>query len=84
MSAAFATVALKGLERKHALTGVEAATRIDLQVTSEPVEAPSSFEKIHEMILRVAKRGPNLDGGSNGADRAVGVLSNSGEEEPSH
>jgi|SRR5262249_47710615 len=63
-SAAFATVALKALERKHALTGAEAATRIDLTV--EPPQTASGFEKVYEMILRVAKRGPNLDGGGNG------------------
>jgi len=86
-SAAFATVAIKAMERKHALTGVEAATRIDLQVTSEPVApAQQGHEKLFEMIMRISKR-PDLDGAGDGngadADGAVGVLSNSGDDEPS-
>jgi hypothetical protein len=55
-SAAFATVAIKAMERKHDLTGMSAATRIDLTVTSQPQEAPSSFEKIHEMIMRIGRQ----------------------------
>jgi len=75
-SAAFATVAIKALERKHSLVGADAVQRIDLQVTSHPVEETSSFQKVHELILRIAKKGPNLDG-ADGADGAVDVLSNS-------
>src|SRR5215813_2526928 len=35
------TLAVKALERKHQLTGVEAATRIDLQIITQPKEAKS-------------------------------------------
>src|SRR5262249_37829433 len=87
-SAAFATVAPKAMERKHELTGMSAATRIDLQVTSQPVEERSSFEKIHAMILRIGKKGNGQPGagadGADGADSAVSMLLNSGDGEPSH
>jgi hypothetical protein len=53
-AAAFATVAIKAMERKHQLTGVEAATRIDLQIINEP-KAVKSFDKIREAVYRVAR-----------------------------
>src|SRR6516162_1386294 len=55
-SAAFATVAIKALERKHALTGVEAATRIDLQIITQPKEM-KSFERIRQAVYAVARPG---------------------------
>ena len=64
-------------ERLHELLGLNAAQRVDLQIVSQPAEAPNSFEKLHEMIMRIGRGGRNGDG-------AVDVLSNSGDEEPSH
>jgi len=59
-SAAFATVAIKAMERKHQLTGVEAATRIDLQViNTEP--GPRSHQRIREAIYRLARPGQQLE-----------------------
>ena len=55
-SAAFATVAIKAMERKHQLTGVEAATRIDLQVITQPKEM-KSHERIKQAIYRIARPG---------------------------
>src|SRR5215831_17464728 len=43
-------------ERLHELLGLDAAQRVDLQIVSQPAEAPSSFEKVHAMILEVARR----------------------------
>jgi hypothetical protein len=57
-------------ERLHELLGLDAAQRVDLQIVSQPAEVPS-FEKLHEMVLRIGRQ---KDG--NGADSAVGVLSN--------
>ena len=48
-SAAFATVAIKAMERKHDLVGMSAATRIDLQIIRPP-DAISSHEKIRRTI----------------------------------
>src|SRR5262249_2522751 len=59
-SAAFATVAVKAMERKHQLTSVEAATRIDLQIIAQPKEA-KSFERIRQAVYRIAGRQPNGD-----------------------
>jgi len=55
-AAAFATVAIKAMERKHQLTGVEAATRIDLQVITQPKEM-KSHERIKQAIYRIARPG---------------------------
>ena len=52
-SAAFATVAIKAMERKHQLVGMEAATRIDLQVISQPQQAPTRHERISAAIMRL-------------------------------
>src|SRR5262249_22496376 len=62
-------------ERLHALLGLDAAQRVDLQIVSQPPEAPS-FEKLHQLILRIGREG---DG--NGA---VGALSDSDDDETSH
>jgi len=73
-SAAFATVAIKALERKHSLTGVEAATRIDLQVVTQPQEV-KSFEKIRAAIYAVAR-------GRNGGQLAPPAADGNGSGEP--
>ncbi|HMF27391.1 MAG TPA: hypothetical protein VKE42_01380 [Candidatus Cybelea sp.] len=57
-AAAYATVTIKALERKHQLTGMDAATRVDLQITSSLQKAPTDHEKIKAAIMRLA-RGPN-------------------------
>src|SRR5262245_3519127 len=49
-------------------------------LTVEADREPSSFQKIHELILRVAKRGRNGDG----ADGDVGVLSPLNDHEPNN
>jgi hypothetical protein len=57
-SAAFATVAIKAMERKHELTGMDAARRIDLQVTNTSLQKqPTQHEKIREAIMRLARPG---------------------------
>jgi len=53
-SAAFATVAIKAMERKHQLTGVEAATRIDLQVINT-VPQVRSHQRVKEAIYSLAR-----------------------------
>jgi hypothetical protein len=68
-------------ERLHELLGLDAAQRVDLQIVSQPPEAPSSFEKIHEMIMRIGRQ---KDGNGADGDGAVGVLSNSDDDGPSH
>jgi hypothetical protein len=54
-SAAFATVAIKAMERKHDLTGMSAATRIDLQVIRPP-EQPTQHERIRAAIMRLVEQ----------------------------
>jgi hypothetical protein len=45
------------MERKHQLTGVEAATRIDLQVITSPKQM-KSHELIRQAVYRIAGRQP--------------------------
>jgi hypothetical protein len=55
------TLAVKAMERKHQLTGVEAATRIDLQVITQPKEM-RSFERIKAAVYAIARgQQPNGD-----------------------
>src|SRR5262249_52892096 len=56
-SAAFATVAIKAMERKHDLVGMSAATRIDLQVIRPP-DAPSQYDRITAALMSL-KYGPS-------------------------
>jgi hypothetical protein len=63
---------VKILERKAALLGLDTPQKLDI-VAVQAQEGPSSFEKIHEMIMRISRKG-------NGADGAVDALSNSGDE----
>jgi len=51
---------VKILERKAALLGLDTPQKLDI-VQMQAQEGPSSFEKIHEMILRIGRRGRNLD-----------------------
>jgi hypothetical protein len=51
---------VKILERKAALLGLDTPQKLDI-VQVQAQEGPSSFEKIHEMILRIGRRGRNLD-----------------------
>ena len=69
-SAAFAAVALKALERKAALAGLDAAVRVDLQVTSQPVQAPSSYERLRAVVMELKYPGGNgqQSSGGNGSD----------------
>jgi hypothetical protein len=55
-SAAFATVAIRALERKHELVGMNACTRIELTVA--PPDAPSSYARITDALMQL-KYGPN-------------------------
>jgi hypothetical protein len=77
-AAAYATVAIKAMERKHALTGMEAATRIDLQITQQLNEAPSQHDQIKAAILSMA-RGRRQDD-ADGDAGAVGTLAPPGAE----
>jgi hypothetical protein len=74
-SAAFATVAIKAMERKHELTGMEAAMRIDLQVTNTQLQkVPTRHEAIRAAILRIARpdwRPEDDDGNVNGNDNGA-------------
>jgi|SRR5215831_18199872 len=75
------TLCCKLAERLSLLLGLDQnpTQRVDVyQVTAE--QEPSSFDRLHEMILRIGRQGRS----GNGADGAVSVLSNSGDEEPSH
>src|SRR5262249_38151571 len=63
-------------ERKHELLGLNSAARVDLQILTQPQEAPSSFEKIRAAIMAVARSG-NGDG-------AVDALSAPDDTELSH
>jgi hypothetical protein len=51
---------VKILERKAALLGLDTPQKLDI-VQVQAQEGPSSFEKIHEMILRIGRRGRNGD-----------------------
>lgn len=81
VSAQFATVAIRALERKHELTGMSAATRIDLQVTHEPVKAPTRHEQIRAAVMRL-KYGPDWQ--PNGGAGAVDMPSDFNADEPNH
>ena len=72
-SASFATVALKAMERKHQLTGMEAATRIDLQINTQLKEAPTEHDEIKAAILRLARPGwrPDDDDGNGNGNGSV-------------
>jgi len=62
VSAAFANAAIKGLERKHDLCGMSAASRIELQVIRPPSEQ-TSYEKITQVLLGLKHdHRPNGDG----------------------
>jgi len=56
---------VKILERKAALLGLDTPQKLDI-VQVQAQEGPSSFEKIHEMILRIGRRGRNLDDDDDG------------------
>jgi hypothetical protein len=49
-------VTVKIWERKHELLGLNAVQRIDLQITQPPT-APQSFDKIREVVRRLAAGG---------------------------
>jgi hypothetical protein len=66
---------VKILERKAALLGLDSPQKLDV-VQVQAQEQPSSFEKLHSMIIRIAKSGRNGD------DSAVDVLSDSAEAKP--
>jgi hypothetical protein len=57
VSASFAAIAIKALERKHDLTGANTAQRIDLQILSQPAEHVDDHEKIREAIFSLARSG---------------------------
>ena len=63
---------VKILERKAALLGLDSPQKLDI-VTAQAQEAPTGFEKIHEMILRISRKGDNgqADAGGDGTDGAV-------------
>src|SRR5262252_548922 len=63
---------VKILERKAALLGLDSPQKLDV-VQVQAQEGPSSFEKIHEMIMRIGRKG------GNGADSAVDTLSDFGD-----
>src|SRR5215831_932516 len=52
---------VKILERKAALLGLDKPTKLDI-VTVQAQEGPSSFERIHEMILRIGREGREGNG----------------------
>ena len=52
---------VKILERKAALLGLDKPTKRDI-VTVQAQEGPSSFERIHEMILRIGREGREGNG----------------------
>jgi hypothetical protein len=54
-SAAFATVAIKAIQRKHDLVGMSAATRIDLQIIRPP-DQPTRHERIKAAIMAMVER----------------------------
>jgi hypothetical protein len=57
VSASYAAIAIKALERKHDLTGANSAQRIDLQILSQPAEHVDDHEKIREAIFSLARSG---------------------------
>jgi hypothetical protein len=61
---------VKILERKAALLGLDTPQKLDI-VQVQAQEGPSSFEKIHEMILRIGRRGRNLDDDGEGGERPL-------------
>jgi hypothetical protein len=73
---------VKILERKAALLGLDqpVQSRIDVY-QAQTEQQPSSFERLHEMITRIARQGRE---GNGDGDGAVSVLSNSGDDEPNH
>src|SRR5215471_3135596 len=56
---------VKILERKAAMLGLDQPTKLDV-VSVQMQEAPSSFEKLHEMILRIGRKGDNGQAGDGG------------------
>src|SRR5215831_11999735 len=52
---------VKILERKAALLGLDTPQKLDIVQVQAQEHPTSSFEKIHEMILRIGRRGRNLD-----------------------
>jgi len=70
------TLCVKLEERLSLLLGLDVPLQARVDVYQAQVDQePTSFEKIHEMILRIGRQGRE----GNGADGAVSVLSNSGE-----
>src|SRR5262249_39932341 len=61
---------VKILERKAALLGLDQPTKLDI-VTVQAQEEPSSFERLHEVIMRIARKGDQANDGGNGTDGAV-------------
>jgi len=58
-AAAYATVVIRALERKHDIAGMSAATQIDLTITPTPTREPSSYQKITEVLLSLKHGRPN-------------------------
>src|SRR5215472_13567733 len=48
-------------ERLHELLGLDAAQRVDLQIVNQAAEVPS-FNRIHEIIMRISKQGRDGNG----------------------
>jgi|AmaraimetFIIA100_FD_contig_91_1174033_length_1592_multi_4_in_0_out_0_1 hypothetical protein len=79
ISAAYATVAIKAMERKHDLTGMSAASRIDLQVIRPP-DQPTRHERIRKAIMDMVNQQPPAEReahnlvGELGGERALELL----------
>jgi len=66
-AAAYATVVIRALERKHDIAGMSAATQIDLTITSTPQREPTQYQRITEALLSL-KHGPRTNGGDAPSD----------------
>src|SRR5262249_12374084 len=64
VSASFAAVAIKALERKHDLTGANAAQRIALQILAEPAETVDGTKWVKSAIMDLAR------GDESGSDKS--------------
>jgi hypothetical protein len=64
---------VKILERKAALLGLDQPTKLDIVTVQAQEQSTSSFERLHELILRIGRKGDNgqTGDGGNGTDGAV-------------
>ena len=69
---------VKILERKAALLGLDAPTKLDI-VEVQTQQGAQGHERLYEMIMRIGRQ---KDG--NGADSAVDALSDFGDKKPTH